>query len=43
MTVGHDVAYAMTWTYMKKKMTDKYRPRGEIKKLEAELWNLKVK
>ncbi|GJU19909.1 putative reverse transcriptase domain-containing protein [Tanacetum coccineum] len=24
-------------------MTDKYCPRGEIKKLEAELWNLKVK
>ncbi|GJZ71247.1 putative reverse transcriptase domain-containing protein, partial [Tanacetum coccineum] len=28
---------------LKKKMTDKYYPRGEIKKLEAELWNLKVK
>ncbi|GKA01320.1 putative reverse transcriptase domain-containing protein [Tanacetum coccineum] len=42
-TVGHDVAYAMTWTDLKKKMTDKYCPRGEIKKLEAELWNLKVK
>ncbi|GJY59839.1 putative reverse transcriptase domain-containing protein [Tanacetum coccineum] len=28
---------------LKKKMTDKYRPRVEIKKLEAELWNLKVK
>ncbi|GJX43090.1 hypothetical protein Tco_0259766 [Tanacetum coccineum] len=26
-TVGHDVAYAMTWTYLKKKMTDKYCPR----------------
>ncbi|GJU26503.1 reverse transcriptase domain-containing protein [Tanacetum coccineum] len=36
-TVGHDVAYAMTWTDLKKKMTDKYCPRGEIKKLEAEL------
>ncbi|GJZ19078.1 hypothetical protein Tco_0555668 [Tanacetum coccineum] len=24
-------------------MTDKYCPRVEIKKLEAELWNLKVK
>ncbi|GKF37793.1 putative reverse transcriptase domain-containing protein, partial [Tanacetum coccineum] len=24
-------------------MTDEYYPRGEIKKLEAELWNLKVK
>ncbi|GJY92889.1 reverse transcriptase domain-containing protein [Tanacetum coccineum] len=43
MTVGHDVAYAMTWTDMRKKMTDKYCPRNEIKKLEAELWNLKVK
>ncbi|GJY99254.1 ribonuclease H-like domain-containing protein [Tanacetum coccineum] len=42
-TVSHDVAYAMTWTALKKKMTDKYCPRGEIKKLEAELWNLKVK
>ncbi|GJV13684.1 putative reverse transcriptase domain-containing protein [Tanacetum coccineum] len=26
-----------------KKMTDKYCPRGEIKKLEIKLWNLKVK
>ncbi|GJS45827.1 putative reverse transcriptase domain-containing protein [Tanacetum coccineum] len=42
-TVGHDVAYAMTWTDLKKKMTDKYYPRVEIKKLEVELWNLKVK
>ncbi|GKD40372.1 hypothetical protein Tco_1260579 [Tanacetum coccineum] len=41
--VGHDVEYAMTWTYLKKKMTDKYCPRVEIKKPEAELWNLKVK
>ncbi|GKF63995.1 reverse transcriptase domain-containing protein, partial [Tanacetum coccineum] len=24
-------------------MTDKYYPQGEIKKLEIELWNLKVK
>ncbi|GJW26167.1 hypothetical protein Tco_0039978 [Tanacetum coccineum] len=42
-TVGHDVAYAMTWTDLKKKMTDKYCPRSEIKKLVVELWNLKVK
>ncbi|GJU33516.1 reverse transcriptase domain-containing protein [Tanacetum coccineum] len=42
-TFGLDVAYAMTWTNLKKKMTDKYCPRTEIKKLEAELWNLKVK
>nr|GEY14784.1 reverse transcriptase domain-containing protein [Tanacetum cinerariifolium] len=32
----------MTWTYLKKKITDKYCPRGEIKKLEVELWNLNV-
>ncbi|GJW98089.1 putative ribonuclease H-like domain-containing protein [Tanacetum coccineum] len=43
MTVGHDVAYAMTWTDLKKKMMTKYYPRNEMKKLEAELWNLKVK
>nr|GFB93822.1 hypothetical protein [Tanacetum cinerariifolium]GFC27647.1 hypothetical protein [Tanacetum cinerariifolium] len=43
MTVGHDVAYAMTWADLKKKMTDKYCPRVEIKKLEFELWNLNVK
>ncbi|GJX04806.1 putative reverse transcriptase domain-containing protein [Tanacetum coccineum] len=42
-TVGNDVAYAMTCTELKKKMTDKYCPRTEIKKLEVELWNLKVK
>ncbi|GKC42279.1 hypothetical protein Tco_1060001, partial [Tanacetum coccineum] len=36
-TVSHDVAYAMTWADLKKKMTDKYCPRGEIKKLEVEL------
>nr|GEU34368.1 putative reverse transcriptase domain-containing protein [Tanacetum cinerariifolium] len=27
---------------MKKKMTDKYCPRGEIKKLKSELWNLRA-
>ncbi|GJT59208.1 hypothetical protein Tco_1002741 [Tanacetum coccineum] len=41
--VTNDVAYAMTWTDLKKKMTTKYCPRNEIKKIEAELWNLKVK
>nr|GEV90401.1 hypothetical protein [Tanacetum cinerariifolium] len=43
MTIGHDVAYAMTWTNLRKKMTDKYCPRGEIKNLKGELWNLRVK
>ncbi|GJY89037.1 putative reverse transcriptase domain-containing protein [Tanacetum coccineum] len=41
-TLGLD-AYSMTWEVLKKKMTDKYCPQGEIKKLEIELWNLKVK
>ncbi|GKC13181.1 putative reverse transcriptase domain-containing protein [Tanacetum coccineum] len=42
-TVGHDAAYGMPWKTLKKLMTDKYCPRGEIKKLEIKLWNLKVK
>ncbi|GJV14882.1 reverse transcriptase domain-containing protein [Tanacetum coccineum] len=41
--VTQDVAYAMDWKTLKKMMTVKYCPRGEIKKLEIELWNLKVK
>nr|GFA02013.1 hypothetical protein [Tanacetum cinerariifolium] len=36
-------AYTMTWSVLKKKMTDKYCPLGEVKKLEIELWNLKVR
>ncbi|GKD37277.1 hypothetical protein Tco_1257484 [Tanacetum coccineum] len=35
--INHDVAYAMTWADLRKKMTDKYCPRNEMKKLEAEL------
>ncbi|GJR81527.1 putative reverse transcriptase domain-containing protein [Tanacetum coccineum] len=42
-TVGNDIAYAITWNELKKKMTDKYCLRTEIKKLEVELWELKVK
>nr|GFA16477.1 hypothetical protein [Tanacetum cinerariifolium] len=41
-TLGHDAAYAMTWETLKKKLMDKYCPKGEIKKLEIKLWNLKV-
>nr|GEW50629.1 reverse transcriptase domain-containing protein [Tanacetum cinerariifolium] len=41
-TLGPE-AYAMTWEVLKKKMTNKYCPQGEVKKLEIELWNLKVK
>ncbi|GKB04121.1 putative reverse transcriptase domain-containing protein [Tanacetum coccineum] len=36
-------AYTMTWVMLKKKMTDKYCPLGEVRKLDIELWNLKVK
>ncbi|GKE07252.1 hypothetical protein Tco_1399270 [Tanacetum coccineum] len=42
-TVTQDVTYAMEWKALKKMMTVKYCPRGKIKKLEIELWNLKVK
>ncbi|GKD80335.1 reverse transcriptase domain-containing protein, partial [Tanacetum coccineum] len=41
-TVGHDVAYSMPWKTLMKIMTDKYCPRNEIKKLEMEIWDLKV-
>ncbi|GJU25887.1 putative reverse transcriptase domain-containing protein [Tanacetum coccineum] len=43
MIVSHDAAYAMTWADLRKKMTDKYCLRNEMKKLKAQLWNLKVK
>ncbi|GJT04985.1 putative reverse transcriptase domain-containing protein [Tanacetum coccineum] len=36
-------SHAMPWAALKKMMTDKYCPRGEIKKIETEMWNLKVK
>ncbi|GKF24866.1 putative reverse transcriptase domain-containing protein [Tanacetum coccineum] len=42
-TVTQDVAYAMDWETLKKMITVKYCPKDEIKKLEIELWNLKVK
>nr|GFA54956.1 reverse transcriptase domain-containing protein [Tanacetum cinerariifolium] len=42
-SICHDAAYAMTWGTLKKKLMDKYCPKGEIKKLEIELWNLRVK
>ncbi|GJT17781.1 putative reverse transcriptase domain-containing protein [Tanacetum coccineum] len=41
-SLGPD-AYSMTWEVLNKKITDKYCPQGEIKKLEIELSNLKVK
>ncbi|GJV78941.1 putative reverse transcriptase domain-containing protein [Tanacetum coccineum] len=42
-TTTPEAAHAMPWRTLKKMMTNKYCPRGEIKKLEFEMWNLKVK
>ncbi|GJX40996.1 putative reverse transcriptase domain-containing protein, partial [Tanacetum coccineum] len=39
----HKAAHAMPWRTLKKMMINKYCPRGKIKKLEFEMWNLKVK
>ncbi|GKB97780.1 putative reverse transcriptase domain-containing protein [Tanacetum coccineum] len=40
---NYNVACQIKFKTLKKMMTDKYCPRGEIKKLEIEMWNLKVK
>nr|GFA48279.1 hypothetical protein [Tanacetum cinerariifolium] len=42
-TVGQEAVYGMSWKMLMKMMTDKYCPRNEIRKLEMELWDLKVK
>ncbi|GJZ16191.1 putative reverse transcriptase domain-containing protein [Tanacetum coccineum] len=42
-TTTPEAAHAMPWRTPKKMMTDKYCPRGKIKKLEFQMWNLKVK
>nr|GEV69773.1 putative reverse transcriptase domain-containing protein [Tanacetum cinerariifolium] len=41
--VSQAVAYAIPCKTLRQMMTAKYCPRGEIKKLEVKLWNLKVK
>nr|GEY07999.1 putative reverse transcriptase domain-containing protein [Tanacetum cinerariifolium] len=41
--VSQEVTYAMTWKTLRQMMTAKYYLRGEVKKLEVELWNLKGK
>nr|GEU80772.1 reverse transcriptase domain-containing protein [Tanacetum cinerariifolium] len=38
-----EIAYAMSWTALKRMITDKYCPRGEIKKPKYEYWNLRVR
>ncbi|GKA03724.1 putative reverse transcriptase domain-containing protein [Tanacetum coccineum] len=42
-TIGQDAAHGMPWNTLIKMMTAKYCPRKEIKKLEMEIWELKVK
>nr|GEW89480.1 reverse transcriptase domain-containing protein [Tanacetum cinerariifolium] len=42
-TTTPEASHVMPWRTLKKMMTDKYCPSGEIKKLESEMWNLKVK
>ncbi|GJS14320.1 putative reverse transcriptase domain-containing protein [Tanacetum coccineum] len=42
-TTTPEAAHAMPWATLKKMITDKYCPRGEIKKIETEMWNLKVR
>ncbi|GKF00116.1 reverse transcriptase domain-containing protein [Tanacetum coccineum] len=42
-TIGHNAAYGMPWKTLIKMITNKYCPKGEIKKLDIEVWNLKVK
>nr|GEW81704.1 hypothetical protein [Tanacetum cinerariifolium] len=42
-TITLEVAQALPWKTLKKMMTDKYCPRGEIKKLETETWEPKTK
>ncbi|GJX48739.1 putative reverse transcriptase domain-containing protein [Tanacetum coccineum] len=36
-TIGHDASYRMPWQTLMKMLTDKYCPRGKIKKLEIEI------
>nr|GFB39934.1 hypothetical protein [Tanacetum cinerariifolium] len=41
-TIGHEAACGMPWKTLLKMMTEKYCPRNEIRKLEIELWDLKI-
>src|ERR687886_848176 len=42
-TVGRDVANATPWEEFKRMLTDEYCSRSEIREMEIEFWNLKVK
>nr|GEW91980.1 reverse transcriptase domain-containing protein [Tanacetum cinerariifolium]GEZ49946.1 reverse transcriptase domain-containing protein [Tanacetum cinerariifolium] len=41
--IGIDQANIITWTELKRLLTNKYCPRNEIKKMEDEFYNLSVK
>ncbi|GKB47163.1 reverse transcriptase domain-containing protein, partial [Tanacetum coccineum] len=41
--IGINQANQITWTELKRLLTDKYYPRTEIRKMEDELYNLSVK
>ncbi|GJS66948.1 putative reverse transcriptase domain-containing protein [Tanacetum coccineum] len=41
-TTTPEAAHAMPGVTLKKMMTDKYCPRGEIEKIKTEIWNLKT-
>ncbi|GJY88836.1 reverse transcriptase domain-containing protein [Tanacetum coccineum] len=41
--IGIDQANQITWTELKRLLTDKYCPRTEVKKMEDEFYNLVVK
>nr|GEZ45637.1 reverse transcriptase domain-containing protein [Tanacetum cinerariifolium] len=41
--IGMEQANRITWTYLKRLLTNKYCPRTEIKKMEDEFYNLSVK
>ncbi|GKE47302.1 reverse transcriptase domain-containing protein [Tanacetum coccineum] len=42
-TVGNDIANRMPWNTLMRMMTAKYCLQNEIKKLEVDMWELKVK
>ncbi|GJR73927.1 hypothetical protein Tco_0086292 [Tanacetum coccineum] len=41
--IGIEQAYKITWTELKRLLTNKYCPRTEVKKMEDEFYNLVVK
>jgi hypothetical protein len=40
--LGLNMANVLPWAELKTMMTEEYRPRDEVQKLESDLWNLKM-